>query len=157
MVGGGRTMLGFSHACSLWTLNLNANIMFFSYVFSCGVVGAWCFLLSELLRWVTLRSIYAFMYSLCELLFMEYVSMLVCSLNRPEYFRARGIRQICSSWISSLNSARLSTCGMACVAGHVIRCPWALKISPWGSGRYLKVIPGALLPTLTKKGRRHMR
>ena len=38
-------------------------------------------LLRELLRWVSLRSIYAFMYSLCEFLFMEYVSMLVCSLN----------------------------------------------------------------------------
>jgi hypothetical protein len=136
----------------IWT-----RISCFSVTFFSAGLQEHAVLLRELLRWVSLRSIYAFMYSLCEFLFMEYVSMLVCSLNWPEYFRARGIRQICSSWISSLNSARLSTCGMACVAGHVIRCPWALKISPWGSGRYLKVIPGALLPTLTKKGRRHMR
>ena len=36
-------MLGFSHACSSRTLNLNEILMFASYVFFCGASGAWCF------------------------------------------------------------------------------------------------------------------
>ena len=83
VVGGGRVMQGFSHACSSRTLSLNEIIMFLRHVFLAGLQEHGV-LLRECSRWVSMRSMYAFKFYLCELLFMnvcKYVCMYFLSIR----------------------------------------------------------------------------